>query len=79
MQSALPKNCWNSLLAREPGSSDLFSSTSVGGAEQGSRPRVLLPPAWHHLIALLALTADSSLSNASINRSGQLQPDEQIF
>ena len=35
----------------------MFSSTSVGGAEQGPRPRVLLP-AWHHLIALLALTAN---------------------
>jgi hypothetical protein len=79
MQSALPQNCWNSLLGSELGSSDLFSSTSVGGAEQGSRPRVLSPPALHHLIALLAFTANSSLLNASTDRSGQLQPDEQIF
>ena len=31
MQSTLPRNCWNSLLESELGSSDLFSSTSVGG------------------------------------------------
>jgi hypothetical protein len=32
-----------------------------------------------HLIALLALTANSSLSNAATDRSRQLQPDEHIF
>jgi hypothetical protein len=65
--------------AVESAREDLFSSTSVGGAEQGSRPRLLLPPALHLLIALLALTANSSLLNASTDRSGQLQPDEQTF